>query len=167
MLALSKIYSWLITAGTCLQPLILLAVRLIWGWSFFQAGLSKLTAIDSIIGYFETLNIPFPTLSAYLLAWAECHGGAFLLIGFASRLVALPLMFAMFIAMLTAHHEAFVDFVNSPIALTQQTPFNYFLAALLIFAFGPGLFSIDGLIKKWTEASFKVEAIQRGDAEKR
>lgn len=141
-------YSRLITIGNFLQPFLLLALRLYWGYSFFQTGLGKLSDIDSIIVFFQKLEIPFPTISAYLAATTECIGGFCLLIGFASRLVAIPLIFTMVVAYLTAHIESLKTIFDDPQNFIKQTPFTYLLTALIIFVFGPGKLSFDYLLEK-------------------
>ena len=44
--AAAKIYSFFERAVSHLQSPLLLAVRLYWGWQFFQTGLGKLAGID-------------------------------------------------------------------------------------------------------------------------
>lgn len=139
-------YSMLIAIGTFLQPFILLGIRLYWGWGFFQAGKSKLENMDPIIEYFGTLGIS--SFNAYIAAIIECAGGLCLMIGFATRLVAVPLIVTMVVALLTAHQEAVLNIFNDPETFTQQSPFSFLLAALIVFAFGPGGISVDGVIKK-------------------
>lgn len=146
--SLKNSYLFLIRAGTFLQSFLLLAMRLFWGWQFSSAGRDKLLNISPIIEYFQSLGIPFPTINAYTAASIECFGGLCLLFGFASRLAAIPLMIVMIVAMVTAHHDAFINVFNNPQGLIQQTPFTFFLTALIIFAFGPGTFSLDALVKR-------------------
>lgn len=148
-LSLKTFCVFLIQVGTFLQSFVLLAMRLFWGWQFFTSGRDKLLNISPIIDYFGTLGIPLPTINAYTAASIECVGGLCLLIGLASRLVSIPLMIVMFVALLTAHHEAFVNAFENPQAFVQQGPFNFFLTALIVFAFGPGIFSLDALIKRF------------------
>ncbi len=46
--------------GDNLQSILLLIIRLYWGWSFFQTGKGKLMNLDRTASYFATLNIrPF------------------------------------------------------------------------------------------------------------
>jgi len=49
------------------------------------------------------LGIPFPTLSAALAGRTELFGGLALAAGVFARLVALPMIFTMIVAMATAH----------------------------------------------------------------
>jgi putative oxidoreductase len=145
---LVMLYRGLIALGKSFQHLILLAIRLVWGWLFFGAGMGKLGDIDPIISYFTQLGIPYPALNAYFVGGLEFVGGCCLLVGFASRLFALPMAITMATAMATAHSAQFHDFFHNPLGLVQTDPFSFFMAALLVFAFGPGLFSVDALIKR-------------------
>ncbi|MBA3817120.1 MAG: DoxX family protein [Parachlamydiaceae bacterium] len=145
---IENFYVLLIRAGTFLLSFLLLGMRLFWGWQFFSGGWEKFLNIASIISFFQALGIPFPTINAYIAASIECFGGLCLLLGLASRLVSIPLMIVMVVAMVTAHHDVFINIFSNPVAFTQQTPFNFFLTALIVFAFGPGIFSLDALIKR-------------------
>ncbi|MFL0796356.1 MAG: DoxX family protein [Cellvibrionaceae bacterium] len=51
------------------------------------------------------LGLPLPGLLAFLAGWTEFLGGIFLVLGLATRLVSLPLMFTMVIAITTVHWE--------------------------------------------------------------
>jgi len=145
---LTKLYQALVALGNSLQPFFLLFIRLFWGWQFFIAGFGKFADIEKISGYFETLAIPYPLLSAYLAASAEMFGGALLLIGLGSRLAAIPLIITMLTALSTAHIEKASKIWEDPTSFLALGPVTFLLAALIIFVFGPGMFSVDGLIKR-------------------
>lgn len=133
--------------ASSLQSIFLLLIRLAWGYLFFKTGLGKLEHINSIGDYFYSLNIPFPLFNAYLVAWVETIGGACLILGFASRLVSLPLIFTMVIALLTAHADAVINIINDPAGFLKQSPITYLFAMLVVFIFGPGKIAIDQLIE--------------------
>lgn len=141
--AFVKFYAMLISLGSCLQPFFLLAVRLFWGWQFFKTGLGKFSDFQATAEYFNLLGIPFPEFNVYLAASTELVGGICLMIGFASRFVAIPLMITMMVALLTAHRAATLMLLDDPITFIGQLPFTFLMAAALIFVFGPGAFSVD------------------------
>jgi len=143
---LQNFYAYLVKAGQSLQSPLLLAVRLFWGYQFFDAGFSKLQDISSIAEYFSKLNIPFPHLNAYLAGGTECIGGALLFLGLFARLASIPLMIVMCVAFLTAESEALRNVFADPTHFISRTPFTFLLASLLIFVFGPGKFSLDRLL---------------------
>jgi len=149
MLAACKsFYLMIVSFGTVLQSILLLAMRIYWGGSFFLTGWGKWHNISAISDYFSSLNIPFPTLNAYLVGTIECAGGFCLLIGLASRVASIPLICVMVVALLTEHHEALINAWEDPQNLITQLPFNYLLTALIVLAFGPGKISADFFIKK-------------------
>jgi putative oxidoreductase len=139
-------YSSLIRASSSLQSALLLALRLYWGWSFFQTGKGKLMNLDQTTEFFSTLHIPFPALNATLAGATECFGGLLLLLGLASRLTALPLIGTMIVAYLTAEIEVVKNIFTDPDKFTAADPFLFLLAAVIILVFGPGAFSLDRLI---------------------
>jgi putative oxidoreductase len=129
-----------------LQSPLLLAVRLYWGWQFFQAGLGKLTNIAKVVDFFTNLGIPFPALNAHFVASLECVGGALLFLGLGSRIITLPLTFNMLVAYITADREAFFSFFSDPGKFYAADPYTFLFAALLILIFGPGKISVDSAI---------------------
>jgi putative oxidoreductase len=72
-------------------------------------GFASLLANPSIVQWFGNtewgLGLPFPALLANLAAWSEFLGGWFLLFGLLTRLVSIPLMFTMVIAMTSVHAD--------------------------------------------------------------
>ena len=142
-------YRALVAIASLLQSPLLLALRLYWGWQFFGTGKGKWLNLEHTAGYFgHDLHIPFPYLSAFLASVTECCGGLLLLVGFGSRLVALPLIFVMAIAYLTAESDALKHILSDPDKFVSATPFPFLLTCVIILAFGPGVFSIDWLLSK-------------------
>lgn len=140
-------YSTLAGLGCILKPFILLAMRLFWGYLFIKVGMTKFADIHATAAAFEALSIPVPTMSAYLVAFCEVVGGAMLMVGFGARLAAIPLIIITVTAYLTAHVGVFSKVMENPELIVKEPPFNYLLTALIVLAFGPGLFSIDAIIK--------------------
>lgn len=139
-------YQGVITVASWLQPLLLLIVRLYWGWQFFVTGWGKLTHIPKVTGFFQSLGIPFPGLNAWLAGSVECFGGLLLLLGLGSRIITVPLIFTMIIAYLTASPEAVKNIFSDPDKFVTADPFLFLFAAVIVFLFGPGPLSLDGLI---------------------
>ncbi len=54
------LYRPIASASSPLQSVMLLAVRLYWGFQFAQTGWGKLHNLAKITGFFASLNIPFP-----------------------------------------------------------------------------------------------------------
>lgn len=140
-------YFWLIAFITkWLQPIFLLIIRLYWGWQFHITGMGKLSDISKVTGYFQSLGIPFPAFNAYLAGSTECFVGLLLLLGFASRLTTIPLIITMCVAYLTASLDAVKNIFSKPDDFTSDAAFLFLFASVIVFLFGPGPLSIDGLI---------------------
>jgi len=143
-----RYYRWFIQAASWAQSPVLLILRLYWGWQFFLTGRGKLMNLDRTTDFFQTLHIPLPHLNAVIVGLTECLGGLLLLSGLGARLVAALLAFDMIVAYLTADSESLKHIFNDPDKFLSADPFLFLLASVLIFAFGPGAFSLDWLIGK-------------------
>lgn len=83
-----------------------LLLRLILAPVMLQAGWTKLVGFENTVAWFERgLELPLPEVMAVLVVGAELVGGACLLIGFATRLAALPLIVAMVVAAVAVHWD--------------------------------------------------------------
>jgi putative oxidoreductase len=140
---LARIVSWL-------QSPLLLVVRLYWGSSFFQTGWGKLQHLDKITAYFADLHVPNPGFNAALVGCTECFGGLLLLVGFASRLTAIPLIITMISAYAfdPGEHSKALGFFTDQDTFIGSTPLTYLIVVLTIFTFGPGCFSVDWILGK-------------------
>ena len=84
-----------------------LAIRIFLAPIMIYAGMSKLGDVSNTALWFEhSLGLPFPTLMVYLAGGTELIGGICLVIGFAVRWVAIPLMITMAVAAGTAHWDS-------------------------------------------------------------
>lgn len=135
-----------------LPDFLLLAIRLYWGWQFFMTGKGKLMNLEGTTGFFTELGLPFPQLNAIMAGSSECFGGLLLLVGLGSRLISIPLMFTMIVAYLTAHRETVTGIWSDSDAFVTAAPFLFLFAAVIIFTFGPGKFSIDARLRPATIA---------------
>lgn len=143
---IERLYGWFLRIANSLQSPVLLLVRLYWGWQFFDTGRGKLADISKVVDYFTSLGVPAPSLNAHFIAILECVGGILLILGLASRLIALPLLIDMIMAYVIADREALGSIFSEPDKFYNAAPFTFLLASLLILVFGPGKFSLDTLI---------------------
>jgi putative oxidoreductase len=141
-------YELLVTAANFLQAPLLLALRIYFFWQLFLTGKGKLSNIGKVIDFFTSLGIPAPALNAYFVSTLECVGGLMLIVGLASRPLALMIAISLCVAYLTADFEAASSIFSDPDKFVKADPFPYLMAALIVLAFGPGLFSIDALLKR-------------------
>jgi putative oxidoreductase len=136
------------TAASLLQSPVLLALRLFWGWQFSQTGWGKLMHLDRTAGFFAGLGIPAPHLNAIMAGGTECLGGCLLVLGLYARLASVPLIATMLVAYATAEKEALAAIASDPDKFTSAAPFLFLGTAIIVLAFGPGIFSVDRLLKR-------------------
>jgi uncharacterized membrane protein YphA (DoxX/SURF4 family) len=79
-------------------------------------------------------------------------------LGIASRLVSLVLFVNMTMAYLSVPDDRinFAHILSNPSDFYGATPYTYWFAALLILILGPGLISVDTLLKRWFDKKFKA-----------
>jgi len=134
-----------LAATVWLQTIFLLLVRLYWGWQFAQTGWGKLHNLAKVTGFFASLGIPFPGLNAPFVASLEFAGGLLLILGLASRPIALLLVGNMLVAYITADREALLSILSDPGKFYGAAPYTFLFAAVLVLLFGPGKIALDRL----------------------
>ena len=132
-----------------LQNPLLLFIRVYFGWQIAQAGWGKLGNLDRVAGYFATLHLPAPHMTALFVGLVEFLGGIFLALGLGSRLTALLLFLNMTVAYWTADRDSFLGIFSDPDKFTGAAPYNIWFAALLIFILGPGKWALDSLAPRF------------------
>lgn len=128
------------------QSIFLLLVRLYWGFLFFIGGYFKIVNMAPFIVFFQELGLS--TAWAYIVAIVELICGIFLFFGFLSRIAATATTLIMLGAYVIAHPAQFFSFFRDPAYFFSAPAFSFFFASLVILFFGPGLISIDALIKR-------------------
>lgn len=83
----------------------LAALRVVVGGVFAAHGAQKLFSfgIPGVAGFLAQAGIPFPTLSAAAVTITELLGGLALMVGLFTRWSAVPLAFAMLVAVAAVH----------------------------------------------------------------
>ena len=122
----------------------LLLIRIMVGVVFIFHGSQKLfgawggSGLDGFAGYLETLGVPYPHASAVLAGLAEFLGGISLVTGAFLRLLAIPLVITMLVAIFTAFPGKGFD--------AQKGGMEYPLTLLVVVAalaiMGPGEYAL-------------------------
>jgi uncharacterized membrane protein YphA (DoxX/SURF4 family) len=120
-----------------------LLVRLILGYVFLVAGLQKFIFPDNMgPGRFVDMGFPFPEFTAYFVGFFEALGGLLILIGFASRLAAIPLVITMVVAIIITKFPQFSDGFWT-FAHSARLDISMLLTALFVVFNGSGKHSLD------------------------
>lgn len=123
------------------KSLSLLLARFALAYGFYEPAMNKWSDITSVASWFETLGIPFPTLNAYLAATTEIVGVVLLFLGLFTRIISIPLMVIMIVAITTVHlPNGFSAGENG-----FEIPLYYMLFLFIFFTHGAGKWSLDKL----------------------
>lgn len=127
-----------------LKDLPLLFLRLVLAVGFYGPATMKLKNIDGIISWFTDMGMPMPALNAYLAAATESLGVLFLILGFSTRIISVPLIVVMIVAIKTVHLANGFESGNNGF----EIPLYYILMLFTLFIYGPGKYSLDYLFNK-------------------
>jgi putative oxidoreductase len=137
-----QIYSEFSRLSGYLKPLSLLLARVTIAYGFYTPAMTKWSDINSVADWFGTLGIPFPTINAYMAASTELTGVVLLTLGLFTRLISIPLIVVMLVAITTVHlPNGFSAGENG-----FEIPLYYMLFLLIFLANGAGKFSLDRLL---------------------
>lgn len=131
-----------------IQSLSLLTVRLVLAYGFFTPAKTKWSDIAAIAEWFGSMGYPLPTLQAYLAASTEAAGVLLLALGLFTRLISIPLMFVMVVAIVTVHLPNGFESGNNGF----EIPLYYFIMLFVLVTHGGGKISLDWLLFKRQQA---------------
>ena len=131
--------------NTPVQNTFALIGRLLFALIFVPAGWSKIAGFSGVAGYIASKGVPLPEVCAALAIAAELGLGLLILVGWQTRWAALGL--AIFVAVITPIFHNFWAMPEAQQMMQQQAFFKNLAIAgglLVLSAFGPGAFSIEG-----------------------
>lgn len=126
---------------------LLLFGRIMLGWIFMRSGYGKIFDIAAVGATFPARGIP--AWMAYVSVPAEFFGGIALIVGFATRYVAIVLFIFTVVATFSSHR--YWDFTDPAVRRVQDVNFwkniSILGGILVAFVSGPGRLSVDNWLK--------------------
>lgn len=119
-----------------------LLIRLFVGYFFMETGWAKLHNLDGFARRFAGWGIPWPHFNAALSAYTEFIGGLLTIFGIGTRLVSIPMIINMLVAILKVNLMS-VNTLDDFVELDEPL---YALTYLWLLISGPGWVSVDYLI---------------------
>src|SRR5271170_6189247 len=126
-----------------------LFARITVGWVFLLSGWGKLNNLPQVTENFIGWGIPFQQFLTPLTSGIEFFGGLFLLLGLLTRISA----GALGVTMIVAIRAAKWGDVDSLETLLGFDEFEYLALFLWLAIAGPGVVSLDQLLKRWVGAT--------------
>ena len=109
---------------------------------FYKPAMAKLQDVHAIGDWFAGMNIPAPYFQAYLATGTECLGVALLTLGLGVRIISIPLIITMLVAIKTVHLENGFEASDNGF----EIPLYYILMLISLICTGAGKISLDYLI---------------------
>lgn len=121
-----------------------LVVRVVFGYFWLETGIAKVHNLDGFVQRFVGWGIPFPAFSAALSAWTELVGGLLIMLGLCTRLVCIPMLINMAVAVtlvVSTNLMGLDDYV-------EADEIVYSLIFFWLLVSGPGKVSVDTLLAR-------------------
>ena len=118
--------------------------RLILSYGFYEPAMKKLNNFEAIAQWFGSLGMPFPTVNAFMATATETSGFILLFLGLGTRIISIPLIVVMIVAIVTVHLPNGFSAGNNG----YEIPLYYMLMLISLIITGPGKFSLDAIIEK-------------------
>jgi len=129
------------------KDLPLLFMRLVLAYGFYDPAIKKWNNMSDIISWFDSVGMPFPTINAYMAATTEITGVILLTLGLFTRIISIPLMVVMLVAINTVHWSNGFEAGNNGF----EIPLYYLIMLFTLTIYGGGKISLDSLIKGATK----------------
>jgi putative oxidoreductase len=156
---MKDLFTWLTNPPTE-GPKSTIFLRVMAGGVFLWEGILKFVYANQGIGRFTKLGMPLPHFTADFVACLEIVGGVLLLSGLLTRLIAIPFIFEMIVAILSTKISLYLG--TSPLPLPAAPPkvgmwavlhevrseYAQLLTVLFLMINGPGRWSLDALLGK-------------------
>jgi putative oxidoreductase len=132
----------LLYTGRWIGPLV---VRLVFGYFWLETGIAKVQNLAGFTQRFVGWHIPYPAFSAGMSAWTELLGGLLIMLGLFTRLVCIPMIINMIVAVtlvVSTNLMGLDDYVEADEVV-------YSLIFFWLLMAGPGKASLDTLVARW------------------
>jgi uncharacterized membrane protein YphA (DoxX/SURF4 family) len=162
--SIKNLYDWVMNPPVA-GPNSTLILRVMAGGVFLWEGILKFVYANQGVGRFTKLGMPFPHFTANFVASLEIVGGLLLLFGFLTRLIAIPFIAEMIVAILSTKISLYLG--TSPLPLPPAPPkvgmwavlhevrseYAQMLTVAFLLINGPGKWSLDALLQRGAKNS--------------
>ena len=156
---MKRLVAWLLHPPVS-APKATLLIRLMAGGVFLSEGILKFVYKNQGVGRFTKIGIPAPHVTAVFVALLEIVGGILLMTGFLTRLISVPFVIEMLVAIASTKIALYLG--TSPLPLPPAPPtvgiwavlheirsdYAQIMSVLFLGIVGPGRWSLDALFSR-------------------
>lgn len=156
---MKNLWQWLLNPPVN-APTATILIRLMAGGVFLWEGILKFVYTNQGEGRFTKIGIPFPETMATFVGVLEIVGGILVIAGLLTRLISIPFIIEMLVAMLST--KIAIYFGTSPLPLPPVPPqtglwavlheirseYAQIMSAVFLLTVGPGRWSLDALLAR-------------------
>jgi uncharacterized membrane protein YphA (DoxX/SURF4 family) len=168
---MKTLWNWLMNPPTD-GPASALLLRMMAGGVFLWEGILKFVYVNQGVGRFTKLGMPFPHFTAGFVGYLEIIGGLLLLSGLMTRLIAIPFIIEMIVAILSTKISLYLG--TSPLPLPPSPPqfgmwavlhevrseYAQLLTTASLLISGPGKWSLDAVLQRKRSAGPVVSTMR-------
>jgi uncharacterized membrane protein YphA (DoxX/SURF4 family) len=156
---MKKLSAWLLHPPDS-APKATILIRLMVGGVFLWEGILKFVYKNQGVGRFTKIGIPAPHATAAFVGGLEILGGILLIAGFLTRLISIPFVIEMLVAMASTKIALYLG--TSPLPLPPSPPtvgiwavlheirseYAQIMSVLFLGFVGPGAWSLDAVLTR-------------------
>lgn len=156
---MKRLFAWLVNPPDY-APKATILVRLMAGSVFLWEGILKFVYTNQGVGRFTKIGIPAPHATAVFVGGLEILGGILLITGFLTRLIAIPFVIEMLVAIASTKIALYLG--TSPLPLPPSLPkvgiwavlhevrseYAQMMSVLFLGIVGPGPWSLDAVFAR-------------------
>ncbi len=139
---IKKVYLEFSRLSDYVKSFSLLFARIVVAYGFYGPAMMKWSDINSVAQWFSSMGFPLPTFNAYLAASTETLGVTLLTLGLFTRVISIPLIIIMMVAIIIVHLPQGFNAVDNGF----EIPLYYMLFLFIFLSHGAGKFSLDRII---------------------
>lgn len=138
---------WDAASANRAAPAVLL-IRILVGWVFLSEGVQKFIFPESLgVGRFVKVGIPWPQLMAPFVGVVEIVCGTLILLGIATRLVSIPLIIDIVVALYTTKIATFAKNGLWSTLHEARTDASMLLGLIFLLVVGGGSLAVDAVMR--------------------
>jgi uncharacterized membrane protein YphA (DoxX/SURF4 family) len=157
---MKRLFAWLVNPPDY-APKATILIRLMAGGVFLWEGILKFVYTNQGVGRFTKIGIPAPHATAVFVGVLEILGGILLITGFLTRLIAIPFVIEMLVAIASTKIALYLG--TSPLPLPPALPkvgiwavlhevrseYAQVMSVLFLGIVGPGPWSLDAVLARF------------------